>query len=194
MKSHAFKFLKEIYYVRTAGSDAELKAANQIKDEVKRLGGLASFEEFEVDHSKVIVSTLTVDGHEIECAGSGYSGCTEDEGVTGDFYYADQLEAANIINLKDKIILSNTKRVPHQLYEKAVTDKALGFILTTGSVYKKSSEVDLDPYLTRELDYSIGQIPTVMIKTRDAEKILEKEPKKATIVLKCEDDKLNLIM
>ena len=190
MKYHAFKFLKEIYYVRTAGSDAELKAANQIKDEVKRLGGLASFEEFEVDHSKVIVSTLTVDGHEIECAGSGYSGCTEDEGVTGDFYYADQLGAANIINLKDKIILSNTKRVPHQLYEKAVTDKALGFILTTGSVYKKSSEVDLDPYLTRELDYSIGQIPTVMIKARDAEKILEKEPKKATIVLKCEDDKI----
>lgn len=190
MKYHAFNFLKEIYYVRTAGSEAELKAANQIVAEVEKLGGKASLEEFEVDHSEITLAKLIVDGKEIECAGSGYSGSTLDEGVTGDFYYADQLEAANIINLKNKIILSNTKRVPHQLYEKAVKDKALGFILTTGSVYKKSSEVDLDPYLTRDLDYNLGQIPTVMIKAKDAEKLLEKDPKQATIILKSNDDKI----
>lgn len=190
MKYHAFNFLKEIYYVRTAGSSEELKASNQIKAEVEALGGTAALEEFDVDHSEIEVAKLIVDGKEIECAGSGYSGSTGDDGVTGEFFYADQLEAINITNLKDKIILSNTKRVPHQLYEKAIKDKALGFIVTTGNVYKKNNEVDLDPYLTRELDYSLGQIPTVMIKAKDAEKLLEKEPKKATIILKSKDDKI----
>ena len=190
MKYHAFNFLKNIYYVRTAGSENDLKAAIEIKEEVKRLGGEAIFEEFLVDHSTITEAKLIVDGKEIECAGSGYSGITPKEGITGDFYYAEQLESIGLVNLKDKIILSATKRVPHDLYEKAVKDCALGFILITGSVYKKNSDVDLDPYLNRELDYTLGKIPTVMIRAKDAEKILEKEPKKATIILNGIDDKI----
>ena len=190
MSYHAFEFLKKIYYVRTAGSKEDLKAAKEIQEEVKRLGGIATLEDFDIDHSNITLSKLYIDGKEIECAGAGYSGVTEIDGVTGEFYYATQSEAIDLVNLKDKIILSHTKRVPHNLYEKAVKDKALGFIVITGSVYKDSNDVDLDPYLNRELDYSLGMIPTVMIRAKDAEKILEKEPKNATIILRGEDDKV----
>lgn len=185
----AFPFLKEIYYVRTGGSPEELKAANRIKEEVASLGGEAYLEAFPVDASNITKAQLFIDGKEVECAGSGWSGYTSDDGVKGEFFYASSKEAYELINLKDKIIFSATKRVPHPLYEKAIKEGAKGFILSTGSVYKKSADVDLDPYLNRELDYELGHIPTVMVRSRDIEKILEKSPKEATIILQGEDFK-----
>ena len=185
----AFPFLKEIYYVRTAGSAEEERAALRIKEEVERLGGEAHLEAFPVDASIIKKAELKIDGKIIECAGSGYSGSTLEEGVTGEFFYASSKEAYEMSSLKDRIIFSPTKRVPHPLYEKAIKDGAKGFILSTGSVYKKKDEIDLDPYLNRELDYSLGLIPTVMVRNKDIEKILEKDPKEVTLTLISEDFK-----
>ena len=185
----AFPFLKEIYYVRTAGSMEEEKAALRIKEEVEYLGGEAILEEFEVDASIIKKAELVIDNKPIECAGAGYSGSTPLEGVKGEFFYASSKEAYELNSLKDKIIFSPTKRVPHPLYEKAIKDGAKGFILSTGSVYKKKDEIDLDPYLNRELDYSLGLIPTVMVRNKDIEKILEKDPKEVILTLVSEDYK-----
>ena len=192
MKNYrAFPFLRKIYYVRTAGSPDELKAAHSIMDEVRRIGGEPYLEGFEVDAAEIKKAQLFFNDKkiEVECAGSGYSGSTPKEGVTGEFFYASSKEAYEMTNLKGKIIFSQTKRVPHALYEKAVKDGAAGFILSTGSVYKKDKDVDLDPYLNRELDYSLGRIPTVMVRNRAIEKVLERMPKNATIVLECEEKK-----
>ena len=188
-KYNSFNFLKKIYFVRTAGSPEELLAANLIKEEVVSLGGNATLEEFDVDYSEIIEAKLIVDGKEIECAGSGYSGVTPSDGVTGELFYYSQKEALDMFSLENKIILVESKRVPHKLYLKALKDKAKGFIVTTGNVYKKSSDVDLDPYLNRENDYKEGLIPTVMIRMKDAEKILEKESKSVTLILNSKDSK-----
>ena len=187
---HSFEFLKKIYFVRTGGSKEELQAANLIKEEVAKLGGKAKLESFEVDSCNVKKAKLVIDGNkEIECAGSGYSGSTPEGGVTGEFLYLSSVEALNMYSLKDKIILVNSKRVPHKFYVKAIKDKAKGIILTTGDVYKDSKDVDLDPYINREPDYELGKIPTVMIRMRDAELMLEHMPKTATLTLICEDSK-----
>lgn len=190
-KYRAFPFLKKIYYVRTGGSKEELLAANTIKEEVEKLGGEAHLEGFEVDASNITNAKLYFNDKkiELECAGSGWSGFTPKEGITGEFFYASSKEAYEMTSLKDKIIFSQTKRVPHPLYEKAIKDGAKGFILATGSVYKKDKDVDLDPYLNRELDYSLGKIPTVMVRSREIEKVLEHLPYNATIVLEGEDYK-----
>ena len=190
---HSFNFLKKIYFVRTGGSDEELKAANLIIEEVNKLGGEAHIEEFEVDASNITKSVLKFSepDFEIECAGSGYSGFTSDEGVSGEPLYAGIDEEWKDVSLKGKIILKASKRQPHPIYEKAIKDGAAGFILATGDVYRKSKDVDLDPYLTRDLDYNLGKIPTVMVRMADLEKIMEKDPKKATIILQGEDYKRN---
>ena len=188
---HSFDFLKEIYFVRTGGSKEELKAANLIKAEVEKLGGKAKLEAFEVDGCNIKKAKLVFDDNiEVECAGSGYSGSTPEEGVSGEFIYLTSEEDLKMHSLKDKIVLVNAKRVPHKFYLKAVKDKALGIILTTGDVYKDSKDVDLDPYINREPDYKEGMIPTVMIRMADAEKILENMPKKATLTLISDDFKL----
>ena len=191
-KYRSFNFLKKIYFVRTGGSLEELKAANLIIDEVKSLGGDAYLEEFPVDYSEIKTAKLVFDNkYEVECKGSGYSGSTTIEGVSGEFIWVNSEEELKMKNLKDKIILVPGKRVPHKFYMKALRDGARGIIVTTGDVYKKDSEVDLDPYLNREPDYKEGLIPTVMIRMRDAEKIVEIMPKMATLTLISEDSKRN---
>ena len=185
----SFEFLKKIYFERIGGSVEELKAAKLIKDEVKKLGGSAKLEKFDVDCSEIEVAKLIVNGKEIECGGSGYSGSTPAEGVTGEFVYIDSKESLDLTSLENKIILVTSKRVPHAFYKKAIEEKALGFIVTTGDVYKEDKDVDIDPYLNREADYRLGLIPTVMIRMLDAEKLVEANPKTATIILKAKDGK-----
>ena len=191
MPYRSFEFLKKIYFVRTGGSKEEAKAANLIKEEVAKLGGDANLESFEIDGSNVKVANLLIDGKEYECAGSGYSGNTPEEGVEGEFIFISSEEDLNMHSLKGKIVLINSKLVPHKYYVKAVKDGALGIILTTGNVYKGKEDVDLDPYLTREINYKEGKIPTVIIRMSDAEKILEKLPNKAKLTLIAEDYKCN---
>ena len=191
MSYRSFEFLKTIYFVRTGGSKEELKTANLIKDEVSKLGGNAKLESFEIDGSNVKVAKLFIDEKEYECAGSGYSGNTPEEGVEGEFIFISSEEDLNMHSLKGKIVLVNSKIMPHKYYLKAVKDGAVGIILTTGNVYKGKEEVDLDPYLTREINYKEGKIPTVIIRMSDAEKILEKLPLKAKLTLIAEDYKCN---
>ena len=190
---HSFEFLKKIYFVRTAGSPNDIKAANLIKEEVENLGGKAWLEEFMVDSAKITKSTLKFSEPEleIECAGSGYSGYTDDLGVTGEFIVIMDKKALDMFNLKDKIVLlPGRKRAPHNFYTKALQDGAKAIILTTGNVYKDEDEVDLDPYLNRDIDYNLGYIPTIMVRMKDAERIMELMPKKATVVLQGEDSKV----
>lgn len=187
---HAFKFLKKIYFVRTAGSKEELEAANLIKEEISLLGGESYLEEFDIDASKIFKSELIIDDkNHIECAGSGYSLYTDEKGVEGEFLFISDVEASEIYNLKDKIIFCASKRPPHPIYEKAIKDGAKAIVLSTGSVYKNPKDVDLDPYLNRELDYSLGKIPVIMIRNSDMEKIIAKNPKKAKVILMGEDYK-----
>ena len=94
-------------------------------------------------------------------------------------------------NLCNKIILTPGKRVQYQAYMKAIKEKALGFITTTGDVYKNNKDVDLDPYLNREPYYKEGYIPTVMIRMKDAERILASGYKTANLTLITEDLKRN---
>ena len=188
---HSFNFLKKIYFVRTGGSSEELNAANLIAEEVKSLGGDAHLEGFDVDYSEIKTSKLIFDDkYEVECAGSGYSGSTKDEGVKGEvIYFASNDEEFKMVSFKDKIILLPTKRVPHKVYMKGLKDGALGFIVTTGDVYRNAKDVDLDPYLNREPEYKEGYIPTVMIRMRDAEKIIERGYKTANLTLISNDSK-----
>ena len=141
MSYHSFAFLKKIYFVRTGGSKEELQAANLIKEEVEKLGGKAYLESFPVDYSEIQKARLVFDDSlEVECAGSGYSGSTPNEGVEGEFIYISNEEDLAMHSLTHKIVLINAKRVPHKYYLKAVKDQAAGIILTTGNVYKEKKE------------------------------------------------------
>lgn len=185
MSYKSFDLLNKLYFVRTSGSEEELKAANILKDECTSLGVEAHLESFKVDGYKVekaSVKFLNPD-MEIECAGVGMSSSTSAEGITGEFTYITSQADAEIQNVEGKICLVHTKLVNQKLYKTLVEKKAIGLVLCTGSVYDDAENVDLDPYMYRERNYKHGKIPAVCIRMKDAEKVLRARPEKVNIVL-----------
>ena len=53
MEYKSFELLEKISFVRTGGSEQELKAANILKEECEKLGVEAHLESFKVDGCKI---------------------------------------------------------------------------------------------------------------------------------------------
>ena len=194
----SFELLKDLYFVRTGGSNEELKAANIIKAECEKLGVPAELESFKVDGCNIKKAELKFinPNFEVECAGVGMSSQTPEEGLIGEFVYIENLADAEIKNVEGKICLLATKLVNTKLYKKLVDKKAIGLILCTGSVYDENENVDLDPYMYRERHYKNGKIPAVCIRMRDAEKILRAKPEKVHMTMledELQNDSYNVV-
>jgi len=187
MDYKSFDLLKKLYFVRTSGTKEELEAANILKDEATKLGAdEVVLEGFEVDGVTINKTSLSFSDPSInvECEGVGLSGSTDDNGITGEFIYVPSLEDAKCQDVEGKICLIHGKMPPYKIYQYLAKNKALGVIITTGSVYKDNKDVDLDPYNLRDRHKKEGIIPAVCIRIKDAEDIIRKMPKTATIILK----------
>ena len=183
-KYKSYDFLKKLYFIRQSATDGELKAANMIKQECENIGVPAWIEEFEVDHPLIKNASVNFYKPDFspECVGVGMSGNTPIDGLEGDFVYVENEEVANVIDIKDKICLVHSKIIPQKLYKILVEKGAKGIIECCGDVYRNSNDVDLDPYYYRERNYKFGKIPAVCIRLKDAEKILNANPKRAKII------------
>ena len=180
----SFSILKQLSFVRSGGSQEELRCANIIKEECEKLQADVVLESFKVDGYKQIKSLLTFScpNLEIECVTVGMSGSTPLEGLEGAFCYVNSLEDAQINDVEDKICLIHSKLVNYKLYKKLVEKKAKALILCCGNVYEDNDNVDLDPYMYRSRHYENGKIPAVCIRMKDADKILNLMPKTAKVV------------
>lgn len=183
---NSFEVLNKLYFVRTGGSNEELEAAKIIQSECEKRQVHATLEAFDVDGYEIEQASLTFSDPslQIECAGVGLSSSTSDDGITADVIYVNSLDDAKVLEVKDKICLIHAKLVNYKLYKYLVEQHACGLILCTGDVYKDNTEVDLDPYMYRPRHYENGKIPAVCIRMKDAEKLINCLPQKATIILK----------
>lgn len=183
-KYRSYDLLKKLYFVRVSATEDELKAANIIKDECEKLGVTAWIEDFEVDNPSIKKASVNFYNPDFspECVGVGMSGSTPEDGLTGELIYVENEEFARISDLKDKICLVDFKIIPQKLYKVLVEKGAKGIIECCGDVYRNADDVDLDPYFYRERNYKFGKIPAVCIRLKDAEKILNAQPKRAKIV------------
>ena len=184
-KYKSFELLEKISFVRTGGSEAELKAANILKEECEKLGVEAHLESFKVDGCKIHKAYLKfVDlDLEVECEGVGMSSQTPEEGITAPFIYVTSQVDAEFLDVKGKICLVHTKLVNAKMYKTLVEKGAIVLILCTGSVYDEADKVDLDPYMYRERQYVNGKIPAVCIRMKDAEKVLRANPQTVHMIL-----------
>lgn len=185
MSYKSFDLLEKLYFVRTGGSNEELKAANILKEECEKLGVEAHLESFKVDGcdiKKAELKFIDVD-LEVECAGVGMSSSTPEEGLTAEFTYITSQADAEIQDVEGKICLVHSKLVNHKLYKTLLEKKAVGLVLCTGSVYDDNQFVDLDPYMYRERNYTLGKIPAVCIRMKDAEKVLRSGAKKVHMIM-----------
>ena len=183
---NSFKFLEKIYFIRTSGSEDEKRAADLITEECQKYDGVEVHQEaFPVDGYVINKASLHFIDPDIDVpfVGVGMSGNTPEGGVEGEFVYVANLQEAEILDLEGKIVLLHSKIVENKLYKKLVEKKPAALILSCGNVYLDEDKVDLDPYKYRERHYSVGTIPAVCIRMKDAEMIMRKRPKRAFVEL-----------
>lgn len=187
----SFKLLNDLYFVRTSGSENELKAANILKEECEKLNIKAKLEEFKVNGCTIHECELKFDtGYECKVVGSGLSGSTPNGGIKGEFVYVDSVEALEVMDVKGKICLVTGKLIPTKLYQGLVKGGAIGVVQTAGDIYDDKKDTDIDPYAIRPNARKEGVIPTVCIKIQDAEYLVRNMPKEAYIKLTQEEKEL----
>ncbi|MBR6800670.1 MAG: M20/M25/M40 family metallo-hydrolase [Eubacteriaceae bacterium] len=185
-KLRAWKLLEEISFVRVAGTEEELKAANILKDVCEKSGVEAVIEDFEIDMVNISVAKLEVlepEYHEYHVIGIGKTASTPDEGVTGGFKYIEDGSDANITDVEGKIVLMQGRGTP-ELYEKLQKKGALGYILIAGNIYEDESiKNELRPSNAFGKDHPI---PGVKLHITDAEKLVLSKPTKVKLTMQAE--------
>lgn len=174
-KYNSFKLIEKISFERLGGSKEELKAAKIIQEELKKTNLDSTLETFLVDHYEVKeVSLKVLEPYEktIKATGYGLSGNTPKEGIKAPLVYIENGYPANLVNVKDKIVLING-RMPYKLYENLIKEGALGFISLSGSLYDEVEKTDLEERTLRELHYKHGKIPGVTIRMSDGEELIK---------------------
>ena len=105
-KNRAWELLDNISFVRVAGSDEELKAANILKHACEEAGVPAVIEDFEVDVVTIKTATLEVlepEYHAYPVIGIGKTANTPEEGVVGGFKYIEDGTDANITDVEGTV-------------------------------------------------------------------------------------------
>ena len=189
----AFSLLEKISFVRTGGSEEELKAANILKEEIEKTGTKAWLEEFPVDHSEVELVKLEITApyyEELECVAVKMTGDTPKEGIEAELVYIQDADDCLTRDIEGKIVLINGRMI-HKLYKKMIEKKPAGFISFAGSVYDDPENSDLDVYPMREKQYEMGKIPGVGVRALTAQNIVRNHASKAKITLIQHEGKRN---
>lgn len=188
-KNRAWKLLEEISFVRVAGTEEELKAANIIKAHCEAAGVPAVIEDFEIDVTSIGTATLEVLEPEYRAypvIGIGKTKSTPAEGVTGGFKYIEDAADANLTDVAGKIVLMQGRGMP-DLFEKLEKKGALGYISIAGNLYEDESiKNQLRPSDAFGKDCPI---PGVKLHITDAEKLVLSKPDKVRLVLATETAK-----
>jgi len=185
-KNRAWKLLEDIGFVRVAGSEEELKAAEILKAACEEAGVPAVIEDFEVDVVNIHTATLEVLEPEYRAypvIGIGKTANTPAEGVVGGFKYIEDGTDTNLTDVEGKIVLLQG-RGDKDLYEKLQKKGALGYIAIAGNIYEDESiKNQLRPTNAFGKEHPI---PGVKLHITDAEKLVLSKPTKVKIVLNSE--------
>lgn len=187
-KNRAWKLLEDISFVRIAGSEEELKAANLLKSVCEEASVPAVIEEFEVDEVTVKTATLEVlepEYHAYPVIGIGKTANTPEEGVVGGFKYIEDATDTNLTDVAGKIVLLHGGKP--DLYKTLQKKGALGYVLVGGNLYEDES---IKNELRPANAFGKGNpLPGLKIHISEAEKLVRSKPEKVRLVLNTEERK-----
>lgn len=188
----AFDLLNRIGFIRLAGSEEELKAANILKAEIEAAGAKAIIEEFPITDAVVEKAELHVlEPYEKTYKVTAYKRCknTEDDGLVRELVYVEDMLPANLANVKDKIVLVNGG-VGIANYKKLVKAGVAGFISFSGSLLNREENEDLANKKMRDTFEAVGIIPAVNLSAQDAFDMVLNHASKVKMVVKNENTTL----
>lgn len=170
-----YELLEKLYFVRTGGSEEELKAAHIIQDELKELGLESTIEPFDVTASNITKSYLeVVEPYQKKYEVTAYQNSINVEDLKGELYYFEFDNPVSRKEVKGKIALINgymNMRSTKALVEAG----AIGFISYSGDIDRAYNDLDIREY--RDMLKPFGELPGVHMKVEDAMELVEKQAK-----------------
>ena len=163
-----FDFIKELSFVRIAGSKEELKAANMIIDKCQSLCYDAFLEPFNIPFSNVTVEKCVINGKEYEV-----TGFLRSTNINGDFslVYVDHIDNIKNLDLDGKVALLY-HRINYKAYEELAKKNVIAIIAASGSLYDNREDTDLEINILRDKHLEHGVIPCFTLRLMDIEEIV----------------------
>lgn len=137
-KEQIIKLFEETAYVRTGGSEAERKCAEQLCRVATDMGFEATLEPFEVDIATINEAHLYIDGREIPCKGYLLSGSGE---VEAPFYYLPSTDPYSLAQCRGKIVMIDGY-LGYWMYKDLLENGAVGFITYDGNANYADDDMD----------------------------------------------------
>ena len=175
------KIFADTAYIRTGGSDEELKCAEYLAGLCAEFGGKAQIQPFPVGMAKIQNAKLYADGEEVTCKGYLIAGNAD---VEAPFYYMPNTDAYSLSLCKGKIVMIDGY-MGYWRYQDILAAGAVGFITYDGHVNYADNDIDqreLRPHVAKG-----NKLPGVNINAKDAVKLVEKDTRTVKIVLEQEE-------
>ena len=171
------KIFEDTAYIRTSGTPEELKTAEYLADEARKMGLSPKIEAFDVEMATVHNATLTIDGKEIPCKGFRLCGSGE---IEAPLYYMTTTDKTALKGAKGKIVLLDTA-VRYWLYQDLLEAGAVGFITYTNNA--NYPDTDIDDKELRPHIHKGNKLLGVNIHVNSAIDIVKSKGKNARIVI-----------
>ena len=168
-------------YIRTGGSDEELRCAEYLAGLCAEFGGKAEIQSFPVGMAKIKQAHLYADGVEVTCKGYFLAGNAE---IEAPFYYMPNTDAYSLSLCKGKIVMIDGY-MGYWRYQDILANGAVGFITYDGHVNYADCDIDqreLRPHVAKG-----NKLPGVKINAKDAVRLVENGTKMVKIVLEQEE-------
>lgn len=194
MTSNNFPYsvAERLSFLRIAGTDEEMRAANILLEEIEKLGGKGELMEFDIpafDVKKCAISVKAPYEMELECA-PYYLGSTPEGGIDLKLMYAERglpEDFDGVDDLSDTIVMVN--EFSYDVYKLLCEKKAAAFITIFGKHWDSNNNLDLVPRMTRMKYFDNGRIPGFQIWAKDATELVRKGAETIHIDLQIEDRK-----
>lgn len=171
------EILHQTAYVRTGGSEDELRCAQTLQKELASLGISSRLEDFSVPKAELNSAVLTCDGEEIPCKGYLCAGCAD---VEAPLYYLRTADPVSLSQCRGKIVLIDGY-LRYWMYRDLLEHGAVGFLTYDGNIRYPNRDID-----QRELRAHVheGQrLPGVHINVHDALRLIQSGARSARICL-----------
>ncbi len=188
-----FELLKKIGFVRTSGSEEELMAAKILLEEITSIGCEGHLEAFKSPTSKIKKASLkVVEPYEKEYEITPYNCAigTPDGGITTDFVYIEDGLDVNLVDLKGKFVLINTRPNP-KLYKKLIDSGIAGYITMSGTAMDDEEKTDIAIARLREKNTKHGKVPVINMRMKDCFHMVKNKASKVKVEIVTEDIELN---
>lgn len=181
--ANIMKIFEDTAYIRTGGSEEELRCARYLAENCREMGLEAKIEAFEVDMATITEAALLMDGTAVPC--KGYL-CAGNGDVEAPLYYLRSTDKHSLSLCKGKIVLIDGY-LGYWMYQDLLENGAVGFITYDGNA--NFTDFDIDQRELRSYVHNGSKIPGVNINAKHAIEIIRSGVSSARITLKQEEYK-----